>query len=70
MRAREVSSVKRRVPEFERLVTPRLIGAMKRRRFAGRLPVYKHAMPFAVSIFIGAAAALLFGNLLLFILPV
>ena len=69
MSRREIAAARRRVPAFSRLVTPMLIGSMKRKHFSSRLPVYKHAMPFAVSIFVGACAALLFGNLILYILP-
>ena len=69
MSSNEIAAAKKRVPGFERLVTPKLISTMRRRHFATRLPVYKNAMPFALSIFVGAAAALLFGNLILYILP-
>jgi Flp pilus assembly protein protease CpaA len=69
MSRRELASVKRRVPGFERLVTAKLMATMRRKRFSSRLPVYKNAMPFAVAIFVGAVLALLFGNLLLYIIP-
>ena len=69
MSRRELANVKRRVPGFERLVTARLMATMRRKRFNSKLPVYKNAMPFAAAIFVGASLALLFGNLLLYIIP-
>ena len=69
MSKRELTSVKKRVPGFERLATPKLMATMKRRRFASKLPVYKNAMPFAAAIFVGVVLTLLFGNLLLYIIP-
>ncbi len=69
MSKRELANAKRRVPGFERLVTAKLMATMRRKRFGSRLPVYKNAMPFAVAIFVGAVLALLFGNLLLYIIP-
>ncbi|MEM3227374.1 MAG: hypothetical protein QXR58_02565 [Candidatus Micrarchaeaceae archaeon] len=62
-------SLKKRIPKFDRLVTEELISEMKKRRLYNKLPVYKNAMPMALPIFVGVCISLLFGDILLVMLP-
>ncbi|MDE1856599.1 MAG: hypothetical protein KGH98_00780 [Candidatus Micrarchaeota archaeon] len=69
MEQKAIDQIKRKVRIFDRLVTPELISEMRSKNVRAKLPVYKQAMPLALPIFIGAVASLLFGNVLLYILP-
>ena len=64
-----IKKMKKRVKNFDRLVTPELITEMKKKNIMEKFPVYKHAMPLALAIFIGVIASLAFGNLLLLLFP-
>ena len=68
MDGKEIRAVKRKVKEFDRLMTVPLIkrmrGAWPKRKF----PVYRSAMPLALPIFVGTVISILFGNLILFVL--
>ncbi|MGC8687352.1 MAG: hypothetical protein ACP5RM_01480 [Candidatus Micrarchaeia archaeon] len=64
-----IKKMKKRVKNFDRLVTPELIAEMKKKGIRKKFPVYKHAMPLALAIFIGVIASLAFGNLLLLLFP-
>ncbi len=68
MSQREVTAFTKRVNSFGRLATSDLIKALKRKKIRARLPVYKNAVPLAVPIFIGIITAILFGNVILFLL--
>ncbi|EET90256.1 MAG: peptidase A24A prepilin type IV [Candidatus Micrarchaeum acidiphilum ARMAN-2] len=70
MGRRELASLKRSINGFDRLVTSKVLAQLKRRRVKKMLPVYKNAMPFAVPIFFGLVISILFGNLILLILPI
>ena len=65
MSRREVSSAKRRIRSFDRLVTREMISEMRRKKIREKFPVYKRAVPFAVPIFFGTIITILAGNLLL-----
>ncbi len=69
MNERELREIKANVPEFGRLATRKVIASIKREMPDKRLPVYKNAIPFALPIFFGSVASLLFGNLILYIVP-
>ena len=51
---------------FGRLATGRLVGELKKEKRP--LPVYRNAVPLAAFIFLGTVVALLFGNLILFVI--
>ncbi len=70
MKPREIEWFRRRLSRFGRLVTPALIAQMRALRVRKRLPVYEHAMPFAVPIFVAVVLSLLAGNIMLFIVHV
>lgn len=70
MSGKELSALKRSISGFDRLVTSKVLAQMKRRKVKKILPVYKNAMPFAVPIFFGLVLSIMFGNLILLILPV
>lgn len=53
-------------PAFGRLATGRLASELKKEKHP--LPVYRNAVPLAAFIFLGVVVALLFGNLILFII--
>lgn len=69
MSRREIDSVRKKVKGFDRLLTDKLITDMKAKRIATKFPVYKKAMPLALPIFVGVCLSLLFGDLLLLIVP-
>ncbi len=69
MSKKTVSEIRKRVPEFGRLMTKELIGDLRRKEPDIRLPVYRNAIPFALPIFVGVILALFVGNLLAFIVP-
>ncbi|MDE1825349.1 MAG: prepilin peptidase [Candidatus Micrarchaeota archaeon] len=52
--------------DFGKLATEKLIGKLS--RIKRRIPVYKNAVPLAFPTLIGVVAALLFGNLLLYVI--
>ena len=70
MDRRQLSALKRSISGFDRLVTPKVLAQLKRRKVKSRMPVYKNAMPFAVPIFFGLVLSIMFGNLILLILPI
>ncbi len=63
-----IAASTKQIKSFGRLVTPELIKEMRRKRITTKFPVYKNAVPLAAPIFIGIVAALLFGNIILFLL--
>jgi hypothetical protein len=65
----EIKKTKKVVKGFDRLVTPKLITEMKKKGIRKKFPVYKHAIPLALAIFIGVIASLAFGNVLLLLFP-
>ncbi|MDE1762147.1 MAG: prepilin peptidase [Candidatus Micrarchaeota archaeon] len=65
MAVRDIAYFRKISPGFGRLVTPGIITKIARVR--RRIPVYKHAVPLAVPTLVGVGAALLFGNLLLYL---
>ncbi|MDE1868509.1 MAG: hypothetical protein KGH60_00885 [Candidatus Micrarchaeota archaeon] len=65
----DVLAMKRKVKGFDRLVTLKLLQQMRAKRIAAKFPVYKKAMPLALPIFIGIVISLLFGNIILYLLP-
>ena len=69
MSAKEIASARRKIRRFNRLVDDSLINEMRAKRVTTKFPVYKKAMPLALPIFISVCISLLFGDLLLFILP-
>lgn len=69
MSAKEIESARRKIRKFDRLVNDSLINEMKAKRVTMKFPVYKKAMPLALPIFVGVCISLLFGDLLLFIVP-
>lgn len=69
MKRSDIAAVKRRVKGFDRLVTGKLIEQLKAKRISYKFPVYKNAMPLALPIFIGITVSLLFGNIILYLLP-
>jgi Flp pilus assembly protein protease CpaA len=68
MEPNSVGKIKKHIKNFGRLVTPELIKEMKRKKIKNRFPVYKKAIPLAAPIFIGIVTALLFGNVILFLI--
>jgi Flp pilus assembly protein protease CpaA len=70
MDKRQIDSIKKRFGGFDRLVTGHTIKEMKRRNIRDKVPVYKKAIPLAAPIFIGLVISILFGNLMLLLLPV
>lgn len=69
MNEEEIKRLKISVKNFDRLITQEVIDEMKRKKIKTKIPVYKQAMPLALSIFIALVLSLLFGNIILFILP-
>lgn len=67
MKPREITSAKKAVKGFDRLVTQKIMDRMKAKRIRKRFPVYRSAMPLALPIFIGVVVSIAFGNVLLFI---
>ena len=70
MKKRSIDSIKRKVKDFDRLITSKTIKEMKSKKIKGKLPVYKEAMPFASAIFIALILTILIGNILLFIIEI
>ncbi len=66
----EISSIRKRVKIFDRLLTKDLITDMKEKNVKDKMPVYKNALPFAVPIFLGVVLSILFGDIIFFILPI
>ncbi|MCL4371851.1 nucleoporin Nup120/160 [Candidatus Marsarchaeota archaeon] len=64
----KLKSLKRRIKGFGRLVTPELLKELAK-KYSGKLPVYKKGIPFAVPIFVGALALVLYGNVLFTLIP-
>ncbi len=69
MEKSEINRIKRHVHSFNRLITKRMIKEMKDKGARYRIPVYKNAIPLAAPIFIGTLLSILFGNLILLLLP-
>jgi Flp pilus assembly protein protease CpaA len=69
MSRQDVESAKRHIRHFDRLVTEALIKEMHKKHIRQKFPVYKSALPLALPIFIGVVVSLLFGNILIFLLP-
>lgn len=67
---KEINSVKKKIKDFDRLLTEKIIKQMKKEKIKEKFPVYKEAMPFALPIFIALLLSILIGNLLLFILAI
>ncbi len=53
---------------FDRLVTPGIIGLMKKKGVRTKFPVYRKAMPLALPIFAGVIISLLIGNIIFLII--
>ncbi len=70
MDKRSISTIKKKIKGFDRLLTGSMIESMKKAKIKEKLPVYKKAVPFALPIFIALIISLLVGNLLLFVLVV
>jgi Flp pilus assembly protein protease CpaA len=68
MRRKDISAYKKSIRGFDRLVTNRIISRMKAKHIKAKFPVYRHAMPLALPILIGAIISLLVGNVLLLLL--
>ena len=69
MKQSQIDRIKRRVKGFNRLITKKLVNEMRKKKVAERIPVYKNAIPLAAPIFIGVVLAVLFGNVILLLLP-
>lgn len=69
MSGREIAKARKEVKGFNRLVTEALMEEFKKKKSTTKFPVYKKAMPFALPIFLGVCLSLLFGDLILFIIP-
>ncbi len=65
----QISRIKRKVRSFNRLITKRIMEQMKKKAPREKIPVYKNAIPLAAPIFIGTVLSILFGNLILLLLP-
>ncbi len=65
----EIKNVKKSIPGFGRLISKRQISDLKKHFPRTKFPVYKNAVPFALPILVGSIAALLVGNLVLYIIP-
>ncbi len=70
MSRNQISALKRKLRNFDRLITRPLINEMKKKRVTTKVPVYKQAIPLAAPIFIGTVASILLGNLILLLLPI
>lgn len=68
MSQKEISSAKKEIASFDRLVTRALIEEMKHKKIKEKFPVYKRAVPLALPIFAALVVTLLFGNLMLLVL--
>ncbi len=68
MSREELAYFRRIYPNFSRLATKGMIQNFKRLKTRKKLPVYAHAVPFAVFVLIGVVISLLFGNIVLFLL--
>ncbi len=68
MKGKEIAYFKKVYPGFSRLVTKKMLEAFKKTRTKKKIPVYTHAVPFAVFVLIGVSISLLFGNIVLFLL--
>ncbi|MGC8547789.1 MAG: prepilin peptidase [Candidatus Micrarchaeia archaeon] len=66
MQSSEIRYFASKYKNFGRLVTKEM--AKELRHVDRKLPVYRHAAPFAVFVLIGVVVSLLFGNIILFIL--
>ena len=64
----DISNATKKVKGFGKLVTISVLREIRRRKIAGKFPVYRQAMPFALPIFIGLVVSLLYGNIILLIL--
>jgi hypothetical protein len=69
MEPSEIKRIKTEIKSFDRLVTEKMLKEFKEKKFEEQLPVYTHAVPLALPLLIGVIFALLFGNLILFVLP-
>lgn len=65
----EIARLKHKLSHFDRLITKRLINEMKKKGANVKVPVYKQAIPLAAPIFIGTVVSILFGNVILLLLP-
>ncbi|MGC8629006.1 MAG: prepilin peptidase [Candidatus Micrarchaeia archaeon] len=66
MDKKDIRYFRSKYSKFGRLVTKEAIEKMK--QVNKKLPVYRHAAPFAVFVLIGVIISLLFGNIILFLL--
>jgi Flp pilus assembly protein protease CpaA len=64
----EMNAAKVEVGEFDRLITGRMITAMKQKYATKAFPVYRNALPLALPIFMGVVTSLLVGNIILLII--
>ena len=70
MADKDINSIKKKIKDFDRLLTEKIIKQMKKEKIKDKFPVYKEAMPFALPIFIALILSILIGNLLFFILAI
>lgn len=68
MNGREIRETKKKIKGFDRLITLSVMKEMQKAKIKRKFPVYRHAMPLALPIFIGVIISLLFGNLLLLVI--
>jgi hypothetical protein len=68
MSDRELKAAQKKIPQFGRLATSKLISIMKSRKIKEKFPVYRNAMPLALPIFAGILISLLAGNLILLVI--
>ncbi len=68
MKKGEIAAAKRKIRGFDRLVTPGIIGLMKKKGVRTKFPVYRKAMPLALPIFAGVIISLLIGNIIFLII--
>ncbi len=65
MKKSDIASTRKKVKEFDRLVTYKIMKKMQGLHIKGKFPVYRQAMPLALPIFLGFVISILFGNLVL-----
>lgn len=70
MSKKSVDSIRKKIKDFDRLLTSNMIKKIKDKKIREKFPVYKEAVPFALPIFIAVILSLLVGNLLLFVLGI
>lgn len=70
MSGAQIKGIRKKIKDFDRLVTPRLIKELKKKRIKEKFPVYRKAMPYAVPMFIAVVFSVLLGNLVLLALGI